>query len=160
MVKLKEKTPGRGFSGWWIMTLIACTLLTPAAGHQTEADTGSILLKIEGAKSSKGVIRISLFNEEGGFPSDSKKALKIISVPAKNGTVQVQLDNLPTGTYAIALLHDENQNGQLDTNLVGYPKEGYGASNNNLPTFRAPNFKEAAFKLESPKKELVIRLSY
>lgn len=160
MEKLKEKTPGRSFSGWWILTLVACVLLTPAAGLQTEADSGSILVRIEGANSNKGVVRISLFNTEGGFPSDSKKAVKIISVPAKKGTVQVQLDNLPTGTYAIALLHDENQNGQLDTNLVGYPKEGYGASNNNLPTFRAPNFKEAAFKLESEKQELVIRLRY
>ena len=140
--------------------LITCILITPAAGLQTEADSGSILLRVEGTNSNKGVVRISLFNVEGGFPSDSKKALKIISVPAKKGTVQAQLDNLPKGTYAIALLHDENQNGQLDTNLVGYPKEGYVASNNNLPTFRAPNFKEAAFKLESPKQELVIRLRY
>ena len=38
--------------------------------------------------------------------------------------------NLSEGDYAIKLYHDENDNGLLDTNLVGLPSEGYGFSNN------------------------------
>ena len=41
-----------------------------------------------------------------------------------------QFNDIPPGTYAIAVFHDENANGKLDKNFLGIPCEGYGASNN------------------------------
>ncbi len=41
------------------------------------------------------------------------------------------------------LTHDENDNGKLDTNLVGMPVEGYGFSN-NPQVMRKPTFDERA----------------
>jgi len=34
------------------------------------------------------------------------------------------------GKYAVSVFHDENSNGKLDTNFLGIPREGVGASNN------------------------------
>jgi uncharacterized protein (DUF2141 family) len=34
--------------------------------------------------------------------------------------------DIKPGNYAIAVIHDENRNGELDTNMFGIPKEGYG----------------------------------
>ncbi|MBW3546147.1 MAG: DUF2141 domain-containing protein [Bacteroidetes bacterium] len=120
----------------------------------------SITVAIEGVKGSKGVLRLTVFDKEEGFPGDSQKALRLISVPAKAGKLEVVIDKLPAGKYAVALLHDENENGELDTNLVGYPKEGYGASNNQLPTFRAPSFAEAAFQVPLADEALPILIRY
>jgi uncharacterized protein (DUF2141 family) len=51
------------------------------------------------------------------------------------------------GTYAVALFHDENDNGKLDTNFVGIPREGVGVSNNKLRSFGPPTWDDAKFAL-------------
>ncbi|MBC6497515.1 MAG: DUF2141 domain-containing protein [Alphaproteobacteria bacterium GM7ARS4] len=56
---------------------------------------------------------------------------------------------LPAGYYAIALYHDKNDNGELDTNIFGIPEESYGFSRNAEPLFSSPSFKEAAFRLRA-----------
>lgn len=113
-------------------------------------------VKVEGLRSEKGVVRIALFNKEEGFPGGNQHAFKVLTHSAKGGVVQAVFHDLPAGRYAIAVLHDENENGKLDTNLVGYPKEGYGASNNVIPMFRAPNFQEAAFEVRKAEERLTI----
>jgi uncharacterized protein (DUF2141 family) len=40
--------------------------------------------------------------------------------------MQVLSFHIKPGKYAIAVIHDENCNGKLDTNMFGIPKEGYG----------------------------------
>jgi len=49
-------------------------------------------------------------------------------------------EKLPAGDYAISVYQDENDNGQLDTNALGSPTEGYGATSNNIPALSAPTF--------------------
>ncbi len=70
-------------------------------------------------------------------------------------------DNLPVGTYAIAIFHDSNNNKKLDKNWVGIPKEGYGFSNNVFGTFGPPSFQEASFKVKANNTtNLKIKLEY
>jgi uncharacterized protein (DUF2141 family) len=159
MEKSREKKPGQSFRGLLFVLAGVLTLSTAVTWHKNRA-THNIVVKVEGTRNNKGVVRLALFNKGEGFPTDGQKAIRNISVPASEGAVQMIVEGLPAGRYAISLLHDENENGSLDTNVVGYPKEGYGASNNNLPTFRAPNFDEAAFDLKSARQELMIRLRY
>ena len=161
MEKSKEIIPGQSFKWLLFLVLLFCGqfIVIPASG-QSEEPFHNLVLKLEGVSNDKGLIRITVFSKEDGFPEDSEKAVKTISVPAQQGVVRVVLNKLPAGNYAIAVLHDENKNGKLDTNLVGYPKEGYGFSNNNLPTFRAPRFEEAAFTMSEEKEELSVRISY
>jgi uncharacterized protein (DUF2141 family) len=49
------------------------------------------------------------------------------------------------GEYSVAVIHDENNNGKLDTNIFGIPTEAYGFSNNIRPKFRAANWDETKF---------------
>ncbi len=64
-------------------------------------------------------------------------------------------EGLQPGTYAVRLMHDENDNGKLDRNLVGMPTEGYGFSNNPR-VMRAATFEEASFEL--PQEGADIRI--
>jgi uncharacterized protein (DUF2141 family) len=73
---------------------------------------------------------------------------------------QVTLKNLPRGVYAVSVFHDENMNGRLDKNVLGIPKEGYGASNNPRKSMGPPKFAEAKFQLDQPEKVLEIKLLY
>lgn len=104
-----------------------------------------LTIKVAGIPSAKGNVLLAIFNDAVGFPDDSKKAYKLDQVPAQKGAVEVKLSNVPAGTYAIAVFHDANGDGKLNTNALGIPKEAYGFSNDARPTFRAPNFQEAGF---------------
>jgi uncharacterized protein (DUF2141 family) len=59
---------------------------------------------------------------------------------------------LPKDKYAVAAYFDENKNLYLDKNIVGYPTEKYGFSNNARSKFSAPTFEMAVFELTKEKK--------
>jgi uncharacterized protein (DUF2141 family) len=106
---------------------------------------GSILINITNIRSKNGKVMVSLFAAADGFPGNPQKAVALQSVSIEGSQVHLRFDNLPFGTYAIACLHDENGNGKMDTNLLGIPKEGYGASNNAVSKLSAPKFEAAKF---------------
>lgn len=54
---------------------------------------------------------------------------------------------LPVGTWAVAVLHDENGVGKMNKNLSGVPSEGYAVSNNVTRPFSAPRWSESTFEL-------------
>ena len=66
---------------------------------------------------------------------------------------------LPTGDYALALIHDENANARLDT-LAGIPREGFGFSRNPPIRFGAPRFAAARFTLTGDAQKQQIRMRY
>lgn len=138
--------------------LIATILLL--GNISTFAQSGKLTVTIEGIKNNKGQVGVLLFNQAQGFPQNDKNSVRQELIQAKKGTVSVSFDNLPHGTYAITVMHDENTNLKLDTNLLGIPKEGYGFSNNTRNLFRAPRFGEAAFNLNKPNHSLTIDLIY
>ena len=60
-------------------------------------------------------------------------------------------ENIPEGTYAVSIFHDENNNDKLDSNFIGIPKEDYGCSNNAKGFMGPPKWKDAKFELNSDK---------
>ena len=58
------------------------------------------------------------------------------------------LADLPYGeNYTIAIFHDVNDNGKMDKNFVGVPKEPYGFSNNARSKWGPPKYEIAKFEL-------------
>lgn len=97
----------------------------------------------EGVKVTTGMVAFVIFKSKDGWPFATDKAIKIVAVPAKSKTVEVSLDDLHPGRYAIAISHDENGNKRLDKKPSGRPKEGYGVSNNPKIRLKAPSFQTA-----------------
>ena len=133
----------------------------PSLTAQTK-DTGTLTVRISGARNTKGKIGVTLFQNAEGFPDDASKAIRQQSVEIDPSTLSahVTFKDLPQGVYAVSVLHDENSNGKMDKNLVGIPKEGYGASNNPKKKRRAPTFDEAKFSLNAPEQTIEITLIY
>ena len=73
--------------------------------------------------------------------------------------VVAAFQDVPAGTFAIAVFHDTNSNGKLDKNFLGIPKEGYAFSNNVFGTFRAPGFEDASFEFDG-NKTVKIKMRY
>jgi uncharacterized protein (DUF2141 family) len=56
----------------------------------------------------------------------------------------LRFDWLPSADYAVAMIHDENGNGRLDT-FMAMPREGFGFSRNPAIRFGPPRFDSARF---------------
>jgi uncharacterized protein (DUF2141 family) len=160
MEKLFVMKAGSSFKKCLVLLLMLLNLAVFTAFRPSQEAGGKLLVTVEGLRSNKGVVRITLFDQAEGFPQDSGKARKVVTATPKGNAAHIAFEQLPAGRYAVAILHDENENGKMDTNMVGYPKEGWGASTDNLPTFRAPRFEEAAFALKGPEHHLTVRIRY
>ena len=71
----------------------------------------------------------------------------------------VHFSDLAQGNYAVALIHDENANGKLDTALM-IPREGFGFSNNPAIGFGPPKFAAARFAVGSGETTQSIKMKY
>ena len=118
--------------------------------------TGSVTVEVNNINEEEGTLRIGLFSPDDKFletPSYTKD-IKI----ERESTVTAIFVNIPYGTYAISVFHDIDNNDELDANFMGIPKEPVGFSNDHKPKMGPPNFKGAAFTLESPEIHQKIEL--
>jgi uncharacterized protein (DUF2141 family) len=117
----------------------------------------SLNINIENINPSKGQLMIAVYNSKQLYMKTEKAVSKqILKLNGKNAEF-IQFKDLPMGEYSVAVIHDENNNGKLDTNIFGIPTEAYGFSNNIRPKFRAANWDETKF-LMNKNVELNIKL--
>ena len=116
----------------------------------------SIVVTVSDIKPSKGSIFIALY-DVNNFLTTTYSLTKVV-VAGKVTTQQITLPTVPTGTYAIAVYQDVNNNRQLDKNFVGLPVEPFGFSNNVRPVFSAPSFGEVKFRHSNQATALHISL--
>ena len=135
----------------------ALALLAPAF-----ASAADLTVRIEGVRSADGDIRVALHRRADGvdFP-DSAGILKAAMRPAGKAGDLV-FEGLPPGEYAVAAFHDEDRDGDLNTNLLGMPTEGYGFSNEARGTFGPPGFDAAAFTIRAGEERpaVTVKLGY
>lgn len=81
-------------------------------------------------------------------------------IKVKNTQARCDFEDIPSGTKALAVIHDENMNGKLDVNPIGMPIEGYGFSNDAKAFLGAPPFRAAGFKYDGVALSLIIKLNY
>ncbi len=133
---------------------------TPPASDSRQVPQGSVTLKvtIRGIESDEGTIRVALFDSRETFET-REHPLRAELLVIREGQSEWIVEDLVQGAYAIAVFHDRNENGELDTNLVGMPKEPYGFSNDARGRFGPPSFEEARFELgaESSTLEITVR---
>ncbi|WP_235523957.1 DUF2141 domain-containing protein [Sphingomonas sp. Leaf33] len=115
-------------------------------------------IDIEKLRSTKGVVLLCLTSDPVNFPNcvDDARAVRR-TVPAT--TTDIRFDALPVGTYAAAVIHDENANAKLDT-MMGIPREGFGFSRNPAIGFGPPKFGAARFALDAAGTQQDIRMRY
>jgi uncharacterized protein (DUF2141 family) len=137
------------------MRLVLATVLGTLgwAGTATAAD---LALTIAGARSTDGVVSICLWSDGRNFPDCSKSATAERRTVSASALGQpIVFTGLKPGTFSVSALHDENDNGKLDTNLIGIPKEGIAVSNDAMPKFSAPRFAETSFALKGDAKQRI-----
>lgn len=121
-----------------------------------EAHSAELKVIVTGIHSSKGVIRLALFDDAGTYLKEGRGMI----IKASDGSAKARFKNLPSGTYALAVHHDENANDKMETNLLGIPIEGGGFSNNASASFGPSSFAEAAFFVDGEQVTINVKLEY
>lgn len=131
--------------------------ITAAAAEP--ASKGTIEISISGIRNARGNVLICLTANPKAYPDCGKdpKSLKQ-SLPAR-ASLDARFEGVAPGSYAIALVHDENGNNRMDLALF-LPKEGFGMSQNPAIGIGPPSFKSAKFTFSGDTIRLPIRMRY
>ena len=116
--------------------------MTLAAATAARADP--LIVTIAGVRNDVGQVRLAVCSKATFLKPTCEH---VGSAPAKVGDVVIRLEDVPPGTCAPQPFLHENENGKIDTNLIGIPTEGLGFSNDAQFHFGPPGFSDAAFLL-------------
>ena len=170
-------------SKWFFQSVACCLTISTlasafclnAAAEQPKADDATLVIEAVGFTDDVGNAMICLLDNEDAFKladvrKDRKeeqqffKAIQDVRIQ-RNGndfTATCKIDNLKPGQYAAYIIHDRNQNGKMDANLVGYPLEPLGFSNDIrpqlLPVPKSPSWKDTSFVVKPGENRIRIRV--
>jgi uncharacterized protein (DUF2141 family) len=117
----------------------------------SSAQAATLTIRAEGVQSAQNMVYAGICDrsfEEATCPYKDRGS-------AKAGVVELRVRNVKPGSYAIAVFHDVNGNGQLDRNFIGLPNEPYGFSN-DVGRRGPPNFGAAVIVVKEPSTTVVI----
>ena len=137
------------------------TLTVAILGFHAPVLAGELAIDVTGIRSDDGRVFLALHQERAdvSFPDD-EGAVAGVWTKAAGGTFSLVFPDLAEGRYAVSVMHDENGDGELDTNLLGVPTEGYGFSNDATGIMGPPGFSDALVVIGDEPVHAVITLRY
>ena len=76
----------------------------------------NLTLIVKDVEHVDGSVYVAIYSSKQTF---MKKPVFGLRVGVKDWTIEIPCKGIPAGTYAISLFQDENENGKLDTGVVG-----------------------------------------
>lgn len=130
-------------------------ILVLTSGLSQSLQAADVALTVENITEHNGTLFWSVFDDEGSYQSEESPLVAGRS-RVTGDTLKLTLHELPAGEYAVKLFHDANDNGEMDSNLLGLPQEGYGFSN-NAGSFGPASFSDAKVTV-TEDTQIIIRL--
>lgn len=117
-------------------------------GVMAEDLTGILMVEISGLKDATGNVYIAVYNSDSTWLSDKTVLSKKVAIAEALDGDQVRTElQLPLGEYALSVFYDKDDDGEMDTNFIGMPKEPIALSNNAVAKFGPPKYADAVFSL-------------
>jgi len=122
----------------------------------THAQESELRVEVVHAPATNADVRVGLYTNTSNWLDDE---------PVWGGLAQVSdtlttvvFTGLPAGTYGAAIYLDENRNGKLDRNLIGWFKEPFGFSEKARARFGPPKWEDAVFDIQGESTTIQVRL--
>lgn len=145
----------------FFVTGVLLLLASPASSLAQVTPSGNLIrVEVDGLRDTRGQVHCALFSSPADFPKKADKAAAQAMSAITHGQAFCELPGVDPGTYAISVFHDGNSNGKLDTNFMGMPREGVGASNNAKGRFGPPKFRDASFQYSGGRLVIKITITY
>ena len=146
---------------WYAAVFAMLVFANLSTSAFAEADCPGIHVKILNIRNSTGTVACALFESPTGFPAEFlHAATNVMIIKIRKSQARCDFMDIPPGTYAMVVIHDENMNGKLDTNALGIPKEGYGFSKDAKKFLGTPSFSAASFLYDGQNVDLTMSLQY
>jgi uncharacterized protein (DUF2141 family) len=136
-------------------SLIAVALVLVALPWPAAA--GDLTVIVRGVKDARGVVRVDVCDKPN-FQTD-RCAYKA-EAPSMPGDVVLEIRDLPPGVYAVQAFQDANNDGEMQQNFLGIPREGVGFGNGAKIGISAPSFEESATDVTGPSAQTEVTLRY
>ena len=121
------------------------------------AYAATVVVGVRGVRNDHGHVMVALCTRADFLQPHCRWKGRVSATP---GTVFVTIKDVPPGQYAAQAFHDENDNGTLDRNFFGLPKEAMGFSNNAPIHLGPPRFNVAAFTVGPTDLQITFTLRY
>jgi uncharacterized protein (DUF2141 family) len=121
--------------------------------------TSTLDVSVYGLRSMKGNVLVCVTANPKFFPDCSKDPKSLRAKVAAHDSANVTFSGVTQGTYAVALLHDENANSKMDM-AIFLPREGFGFSRNPAVVTGPPKFKSAAFLIDADEVSQRVKMKY
>jgi uncharacterized protein (DUF2141 family) len=137
----------------WLVAVVAGAL-------SVQVNAADLKIHLVGLRNIQGSLRLSLYNSAETFLQTEERLANVKIARIWSNPVSVCFAGLPPGTYAVTVHHDENNDGHINRNLLGIPREGYGFSNDARGAMGPPSFAKAAVTLAQTDQVITITLRY
>ncbi|KGF72048.1 hypothetical protein DO97_13600 [Neosynechococcus sphagnicola sy1] len=144
------------FSASFLLLVAVSHLMLTASA--SAAANSNLRVTISGLKNQQGQVCLSLFSSQQGFPGSSERAVQARCLKVAEIPMVVQFQNLPPGSYAIAVFHDANGDNILNRNGLGIPTEEFGFSQNPGIFAGPPKFGDSQVLVFGPETNIQVRL--
>jgi uncharacterized protein (DUF2141 family) len=127
-------------------------------GECRSGEGPAVRVVVSGIRSSRGTLRVQSYRATAADWLQKGRWIDRIEVPARAGTMTFCLPVPGAGSYAIAVRHDTNNNGETD-----FTQDGGGMSNNpsiNIFNLGKPSYKKTAFSVGDSPKTISISMKY
>ncbi|MBU2225830.1 MAG: DUF2141 domain-containing protein [Gammaproteobacteria bacterium] len=132
-----------------VVTSLVAAMLSSAFAAQAH----TLTVTVDQISEQSGRLHVALYSDELSY-KQGKNAVAALVKSVRGTTQQLVFTDLIEGSYAIKIMHDANDNGELDRNIMGIPSEGYGFSN-NAGKFGPASFKEASFRVAADTNQTI-----
>ena len=139
----------------YLFLLFASSSLFAQDSSNVTAQEGRIVVIMTNIPENEGIAMVALSNSKENY---EKKGISFMEQNAEvaENRAEVIFENVPYGIYAIKVFHDEDEDGEMDTNFLGIPSEAYGFSNNARGSFGPAAWEDAKFTFSSERDTVLI----
>lgn len=138
-------------TGIAVIVAIGMVTLLPATAAE-------LRVTINGVNGAEGYVMVGLYGDETAF--DAQRLDRGAQINARPGSIVVAFPDLPPGQYALNAFHDADESGELETNFLGIPKEGFGFANNARGLAGPPAFDKASITVGEDDMAITFDLNY
>lgn len=118
----------------------------------------AVKVTVKGIKASRGTMRVQTYHATDADWLEKGRWLHRVEAPARRGSMTFCLPVPSSGSYAVAVRHDVNGNGDTDLR-----EDGGGMSNDpsiSIFNLGRPSYKKTSFSVGSGVRSITINMKY
>lgn len=132
---------------------VLVALFLSSFAFSQDLQTGTIKIFVPNVSGTEGKVIFGLYSENTFMKKEPDFG---VASEINNGTSQAIFTEVPAGSYAIIVIHDENNNQKMDFETNGLPTEDYGTSG-EMNLYGPPIWESSKFDFDGTEKDMEIR---